>query len=184
MIKYNFADKSIRGLSSKDTPASINERLEWLRCVLGYPPNTLASRIGSSKYAVINVLGEKNDDPSVSMVRSLCLVFPLINQNWIWTGIGEPFLKDHTDYIFSNQPAVPDIDTEVNARLREVREDTGHTQALFAAEIGTTRDSIAFTEINKSNISIITAKNLIKKFNVNPDWFLFGAGPKYRKPKS
>ena len=91
MKKYNFIEKSIRGLTQKDTPSTINERLEWLRCVLGYPPNTFASRIGSSKFAVLNVLGDKSDDPAVSMVRSICLVFPVVNQNWVWTGLGEPF---------------------------------------------------------------------------------------------
>lgn len=184
MKKYNFIEKSMRGLTSKDIPASINERLEWIRCVLGYPANTFASRIGSSKYAVINVLGEKNDDPSVRMVKNLCTVFPVVNEAWIWTGVGDPFLKDYDKYIFSHQETIPDIDTGVNQRVKELRTDTGYTQALFAAEVGTTRDSLAFVEINKSNLSLITAKQIISKFHANPWWLLFGSGQKYVKLKS
>lgn len=182
MKKDNFREKSIRGLSPKASPTTINERLEWLRCVLGYPVGAFANKIGSSKFAVINVLGEKSDDPSVRMVKNICHVFP-VNEMWIWGGIGEPFTSDYTNFIYSNEITIPEIDLEVNKRLKEVREDTGFTQALFASEIGSTRDSLAFVEIGKTNLSLINAKQAIKKFNVNCEWLLFGVGPKYKKPK-
>jgi DNA-binding XRE family transcriptional regulator len=181
MKKYNLSEKSIRGLTNKSPLDTMNDRIEFVRCVLGYPVSAFASRIGSSKHAVVNVCGERSDFPTIAMVENMCKVLP-VNKVWIYAGVGEPFEGSIEQYMYSKESTVQEVDTGINQRIKEIRASLGFTQALFAAEMKTTRDSLAFIETNKSNASVHLIKAVIKKYGVNPMWLLFGEGNHYLRP--
>lgn len=174
-------EKPLRNLP-KDLP-TMNDRIEYLRCVLGYPITPFTTKVGSGPAALKNVLLGKKD-PTMSLTNNLLKIFPL-NQEWLWMGHGEPFRVDDISkfmYDRGDKEGESGIDTDINERFREVRLDNKLSQVLFASEMNLTKDMVASIESNRQSVSIATLKKLSKKFNVSEQWLLYGVGNKYRRP--
>lgn len=161
---------------------TINDRIEYLRRSFGYPVSAFARKLGGSKSAMINVLSDsKNEDPSFKIIKAIVKVFP-VSEEWLLLGMGEPFTKDDiSDYKYSEGGSESTLDPELNSRISQIRNELGLSQAMFADSIGSTRDVISFIEINRTAVTVPIVKKVIKKYNINPTWILFGEGNKYRK---
>lgn len=160
----------------------MNDRIEYLRCVLGYPVTPFTTKVGSGPAALKNVLTGKKD-PSISLLNNILKIFP-VNQEWLFIGHGQPFtVDDISPYIFSKKREEKEeaFETEINERFREVRLDTGLSQVLFASELNLTKDMVASIESLRQGVSITTLKKLAKKFNISEVWFLYGVGNKYKR---
>lgn len=174
-------EKPLRNLP-RDLP-TMNDRIEHLRCVLGYPVTPFTTKVGSGPPAMKNVLLGKKD-PTMSLLNNILKIFP-VNQEWLFLGHGEPFtVDDISEYVYKKNKDKEDdsgIETEINERFREVRLDSGLSQVLFASDMNLTKDMVASIESNRQNISITTLKKLSKKFNVSELWLLYGVGNKYKR---
>jgi DNA-binding XRE family transcriptional regulator len=159
---------------------TINDRIDHVRVTLGYPINQFAKKIGSSLSAAVNVLGDKKDDPSMKMVKNICKVFP-VNERWLLVGDGKPFTQTDLSSFKYTKESTHEIDLGIIDRVKMIRKGLGLSQALFASEIGMTRDSLAFMENNRSALQINAFKRIVMRFRVSCEWLLLGAGPRYRK---
>lgn len=178
MKNYKLIENSVRGINSIKDTQTINDRIDFVRCTLGYSITSFSAKIGSSKSALINVLdARKKILPPMKMVQNILQAFP-IDEVWMYNGIGKPFTKDIKDLIVTNQKA-NEIDTSISARLKEIRESQDLTQALFATELGVSRDSYAFVESNRTNPTVDLIKRVVLKYKVSPTWLLFGSGKRH-----
>lgn len=180
--EFSYVVKPIRELP-KGLP-TMNDRIEFIRCTLGYPVNTFAIKVGASKASIKKVLAG-TATPTMKLLLNILEIFP-VSKEWLYIGNGQPWTKDDlSDYIYevrseSNQG---DVDMDVNARLREIRNDSGLSQPVFAAALGLTKDIVAFIETGRTGISIPTLKKILKKYNVSDQWMLWGVGNKYKVRK-
>jgi DNA-binding XRE family transcriptional regulator len=159
----------------------ISDRIEYIRCVLGYTPNALALKTGSSKVFIRKTL--MGGDASMKLIQSLLKVFP-VNESWLFLGTGEPFkVDDISDYIFTKRGDVDTIDLDVAKRIKEVRIDSGLTVSLFADSIKATKDMAVNFETGRTGLSVDALKKIIKAYNVNDSWILWGIGNKYKIKK-
>jgi DNA-binding XRE family transcriptional regulator len=157
----------------------ISDRIEYLRCVLGYPPNALALKTGSSKAFMRKTL--MGSDPSMKLIQSLLKVLP-VNESWLFLGTGEPFrVNDISEFIYNRSKNFDDtIDTDISKRIKEIRLDSGETQAVFAASIGVTKDMYVNIEQGRTGLTVAVLKRIIKKQNLNDTWMLWGVGNKHK----
>lgn len=64
----------------------------------------------------------------------------------------------------------------MNARIKEVREAKGLSQADFAELLNLKRNSISLIEVGKRNPSDRTILDICNKFNVSEEWLRTGEG--------
>ena len=161
----------------------MGDRIEYIRCVTGYPVPAFAVKTGAAKNSIKKVL-EGKTDPTLKLIQNILAIFP-VNQEWLYLGTGDPFkVDDLSDYFFKkdeDRRADDYVDVEVNERLKEVRLDQDMSQPVFAAAVGTTKDILAFIETGRSGVTVPILKRVIKKFNVSDQWMLWGVGSKYKK---
>lgn len=74
-----------------------------------------------------------------------------------------------------------EINQELSARIKEVREDQGMSQRAFASAIGVSGASVAKIETGVNNPSEQTLRMICSTFNVNRRWLENGFEPKYRE---
>lgn len=161
---------------------SIQDRIDWVRCVLGYSVTEFARRVGASKSGMRNVL-ESDSEPSLRIIGNISALFP-IDRAWLLLGRGEPITKeDISEYIYSpeynNQHSSEDVDKPIVDRIIEVRTEKGLSQVLFANEMGVSRDIISAIESMRTNPSVMFIVRLCKKYGINPNWLLLDMGSKY-----
>lgn len=70
---------------------------------------------------------------------------------------------------------------ELNARIKEIREDQGLSQRAFASAIGVSGASIAKIETDVNNPSEQTIRMICSTFKVNRNWLEHGFEPKYKE---
>lgn len=172
-------EKPLRSLP-KDLP-TMNDRIEYLRCILGYPITPFTTKVGSGPAAIKNVLAGKKD-PSINLLSNIIKIFP-VRPEWLYIGNGQPFNVDDVSSFMYKRGAgkEEEVEKEINERFREIRIDSGLSQVLFASEMKMTKDMVASIEINRQGVSITTLKKLARKFNVSEMWFLYGVGNKYKR---
>ncbi len=181
-----FLVKPIRKIEpSPKSLKSINDRIDFIRCIFGYEVNRFNTLSGTTKGALMNVLKiESPSEPRLTMIKAICAALP-VHREWLVFGTGEVFTKsDITPYIQGpeNKPRVNSwavIDPEILKRIIEVRVDKELTQTTFGAKMNVNRSIIASIEGGKVNPSIMFIINFCKVFNVNSNWLLFGIGEKY-----
>lgn len=65
--------------------------------------------------------------------------------------------------------------TEINRRVKQVRERVGLTQKEFAAQIGVSRSFLSEIEAGKVKPSVETLIGVVTRFQIDPLWLLIGA---------
>lgn len=65
--------------------------------------------------------------------------------------------------------------TEINKRVKQVRERVGLTQKEFAAQIGVSRSFLSEIEAGKVKPSVETLIGIVTRFQIDPHWLLIGA---------
>lgn len=65
--------------------------------------------------------------------------------------------------------------TEINKRIKQVRERIGLTQKEFAAQIGVSRSFLSEIEAGKVKPSVETLIGIVTRFQIDPYWLLIGA---------
>lgn len=65
--------------------------------------------------------------------------------------------------------------TEINRRIKQVRERAGLTQKSFAEEIGVSRSFLSEIEAGKVKPSVETLIGIVSHFHIDPLWLLIGA---------
>jgi DNA-binding XRE family transcriptional regulator len=162
----------------------ISDRMEYVRCVLGYPVGAFANKIGSAKTSIVNVV-MKTTKPHMGMIDNLVRVFP-VSQEWLFMGKGSAFTVDDVSaYVHgSSEYDLGPIDDDIAGRVREIRADLGQSQAMFASELGVSKDTITFIELKRSGVSIPLLKRLLKKYSISESWMLWGVGRKYKQRQS
>jgi DNA-binding XRE family transcriptional regulator len=192
-----MANQATLGLSQKgqmkylETPLrplpkglpKIHDRIEHIRCLLGYPLTTFATKVGSAKASMKRVvMGETG--PHYNMLETLLTVFP-ISPMWLHMGDGPMWTKnDISQYYYQSGPTDENTDAEIAARIREVRKDQDLSQPTFGGLLGVTKDQIAFIETGRTGVSPRLLQKMVMKFNVYPEWLLMGTGNKYRKKQA
>ena len=73
-----------------------------------------------------------------------------------------------------------EINVDLNARIKEIREDVAMSQRAFGAEIGISGPAIAKIETNERNPSEQTIRAICIIFTVSRAWLEDGVGPKYK----
>jgi transcriptional regulator with XRE-family HTH domain len=64
----------------------------------------------------------------------------------------------------------------MHERIKNLRKDSGLTQAEFGERIGITFSSVSLLEKGKNNPSEQTIRAICSEFNVNRDWLVDGIG--------
>lgn len=173
-------EKPVRKLP--DGLPDINDRIEYIRCVLGYPVAAFTRKSGANRGTMVRVL-EKEADPSIYLIKSILKVFPIISDQWLYLGTGEPFkVDDIRKYMYGNDTR-PGMYDDINERLREIRLDLDMPQPLFAAAIGISKDTLANMETKRNHVTIPIIISCAKKFGISELWFLYGIGNKYKVKK-
>lgn len=163
----------------------IQDRIEYLRCVLGYPIKKFAKRVGFSENGYLKIV-ERDEIKTgwfFKLIEAIAVIFN-VDKNWIVTGSGSPYgRKDYSEYMFSAVKEDNSNDrTQLGRRFKQVREDRGQTQAAFAGSLEISTDVIAKVEIGKIYPSIATLNKVIKKYGVLDPWLLRGEGNRYPVP--
>lgn len=65
--------------------------------------------------------------------------------------------------------------TEINKRVKQVRERVGLTQKEFAAKIGVSRSFLSEIEAGKVKPSVEALIGIVTRFQIDPYWLLIGA---------
>jgi transcriptional regulator with XRE-family HTH domain len=65
--------------------------------------------------------------------------------------------------------------TEINKRVKQVRERVGLTQKDFAAQIGVSRSFLSEIEAGKVKPSVESLIGIVTRFQIDPHWLLIGA---------
>jgi len=66
--------------------------------------------------------------------------------------------------------------TEINRRVKQVRERSGLTQKDFAEQIGISRSFLSEIESEKVKPSVEALIGIVTRFQIDPHWLLIGAG--------
>lgn len=74
-----------------------------------------------------------------------------------------------------------DINNEMSARIKEIREENAMSQRAFASEIGISGPSVANIETGSRNPSEQTIRMICSVFKVNREWLEYGFEPKYKE---
>lgn len=161
----------------------INDRIEYVRCILGYDVKGFARKIGSSPAALLNVVSkDSNVEPTMKMVTSMITLLP-VSKEWLFMGTGEPFTVKDVKPFFPERTGGATLDENVPLRVKQIRMEAGLNQTFFAAKLGMSRDSYGFMETNKVDLQLYALKKLVIEFNVSCQWVLFGIGDRYTKKK-
>jgi DNA-binding XRE family transcriptional regulator len=164
--------------------STINQRVKYIMDQLEYEEGNFSRKVGVSKGALINVI-KNNEDPSYALLRNITTVFP-VSQKWLLLGEGKPWTKDNLEKFKAGdgyEESHHEVDTDVNARFKEVRSSNDFSQTIFASELGVTRDVVAGIENNRTSPTISMVKTLHSRFGVNPMWLIYGDTPMYFKKK-
>lgn len=161
---------------------SIGDRVEYLRCALGFPLNAWTTKIGTNPNFFQKVVKE-GATPTMNMLNNVLKVLP-VSKEWLFLGQGQPFTADDVSpYVHTSvkDRRKEQINHEINDRFRVIRQDKGLSQVLFGNDLGVTKDVVASIENKRQNVSVHIIIELAKKFDVNELWMLYGTGNKYKK---
>ncbi len=154
----------------------VNRRLKLVREQLKYPIDMFARKLGLNlkSYEKIEI---GKSFPSFQLFKNVGNCFP-VNIKWLTSGEGQMFHSDITDYLFTGKVAKLDkeVDQDVIKRFKEIRINSGFSQAMFANEIGVTRDVVNSIEQGRQDIPRYVMKALSNKYQINLNWFVGGFG--------
>lgn len=163
---------------------NIHDRVLYIMNQLHYDKKTFARKIGVMESALTSVIDRKRD-PSFKMIRNICSIFP-VSEEWIFLGMENPFTTPDIKAFQADQEVGNDhrnVDIGINTRVKQVREEAGMSQAVFAGYLSISRDVITAMETLRTSPSATVLKRIVLKFNINPVWILMGEGSKKRNQK-
>jgi transcriptional regulator with XRE-family HTH domain len=79
---------------------------------------------------------------------------------------------------YGNKP----VGDSMGDRVREIRLALKMKQAEFSTGIGISIPTLSSIETSKGNLTLDQFVKIVKDFNVNPDYLLFGDKPMFRDP--
>lgn len=168
----------------KQSIEQIHDRIHLVMRTLKYDEAAFARKIGISKPAVVSVL-QKKSNPSYAMINNITQILP-VSQQWLFMGSGEPWtVKDLAAYKSDAkvEDSHRDVNEEINNRVKIIRMQSGHTQALFAGELKISRDVITGIETFRTSPSAALIYRISETFLVNPNWIIRGDGDMHFRPK-
>lgn len=183
-MKTKFLVKPMRKLP-EDLP-TIADRIEYVRCIFGYPVLKFAKKVGTMKASIENILtGNKN--PSLKILDGLCTVFQ-VSKEWVILGSGKPpVVKPDSELIYTEgskgQKNMTDEELEealeFGQRVKEIRMDKNMSQAVFAATLGQLTDSLGRVEQGRNRVTLLLVKRVAKAHGATLEWLVWGTGAKY-----
>lgn len=70
----------------------------------------------------------------------------------------------------------------MNSRMKEIRLDSGLSQAKFGKELFISQDHVSSMENGRRALTERTINDICNKFHVNEEWLRHGTGEKYIDP--
>ena len=70
----------------------------------------------------------------------------------------------------------------MNSRMKEIRLDSGLSQAKFGKELFISQDHVSSIENGRRSLTERTINDICTKFCVNKEWLKYGTGDKYIDP--
>lgn len=164
---------------------SVQERIEYIRCVLGYPMEEFAKKLKKSTEEMKGIcLGRSL--PTLPLLTKISKEFPVIKQEWLLLSSGPvPTPESMHKYFFEGEVSEANrfqtIDVEVLKRIKEIRMDYKLTQLEYASLIGCSEYLIINIERLKASASVALVKRISKQFHAHTDWIIWGKGEKYTR---
>lgn len=175
-MKDKFLVKPLRSLPKERESFEIGDRIEFLRCILGFPVPAFARKFGTTTAAMENVL-YKRKLPTIKLIQAIPLVLGA-DGNWVVSNIGEPYpTKDYSAYIYTEpQSKINDEYSSIAKRLKEVRVFFNLTLAKFANALDESLDYVASIEYGRQRATIAYVNKVIVKFGILDPWMWRGEG--------
>ena len=141
----------------------MKERLKQLRKVLGLNQKEFAEPLNVS-HAAVSSYEKGIRSLTDRTISDICRVYN-VNETWLRTGIGEMFdISD--DALRSN----------INERIRALRESMSISQEEFGKRLGVSRSVIKNIDYKKTVPKDLFIDLLCKTFSVNKEWLISGTG--------
>lgn len=178
-MKTDYKVEPVRDIYELET---VSDRIEYIRCTLGYPISHFARKIGGNLMSVKNIVGKKYASPRLSVLQTIAEVFP-VSLEWLVIGTGNAFSEKLKDHYYNEAMGInlsgKQIVVDINARIKQIREDQNMSQAIMANILRNTRDVISSIENNRQNPTSILYQNLAKMLKINLHWLITGEGKMY-----
>jgi len=179
-VKSKYKVEPVRDINEL---ATVSDRIEYIRCTLGYPLSHFARKIGGNLMSIKNMVGKKYASPRLSVLETMAEVFP-ISLQWLVMGEGDAFTSKLTDYYYDTNIGInlsgKQIVVDINGRIKLIRESQNMSQAIMANILRSTRDVISSIENNRQNPTSILYQNLASKLKINLNWLISGEGEMYK----
>lgn len=182
MATVKLLEKPIRKLP--DGLPEIQDRIEYIRCILGYPLKPFIRKMGFTLpgYQKIMVRNETKTGWFITLIERVVSILD-VDKAWIYMGTGSPYgKKSYDDHMYSNSSEGVDkrgLRKEIGRRFKSVREDKNLTQAIFGSSLGIGLSHVSKIEAGVLMPTIPAINKLIKKYGVLDPWLLRGEGPRY-----
>jgi DNA-binding XRE family transcriptional regulator len=163
----------------KGTPL-IQDRIEFLRCILNYDIPRFARKTGVSQKGYEGMVIHNKEARLLSFIDTLEAVFG-VDRNWLLTNQGRPYKKGYSEHIYTEtKPGrkyrEPVGRGSIAERFKEVRERLDMTQTVFGATLGESFVTINRIENGERSASIELVNKLVLKYGVPDAWILRGEG--------
>jgi transcriptional regulator with XRE-family HTH domain len=146
------------------------ERLNFLINQIGITKKAFAIQCDISKAQIFNYLAGKQE-PKAIFFRIIKEHYSWINLEWLITGEGELDLRKTTEQ------RKDEFDLKrIGGRIGYIRAKSGETQSQFAEKTGLSKGNLSGLENHEYEPSYRAIIKILKSYNVNPRWFLFGEG--------
>jgi DNA-binding XRE family transcriptional regulator len=183
--KYKLIEKPLISLpQDPNDMLTASLRIEFLRCLFGYPVNIFANKIHTPVQFTEKIC-KGESDPSLRTLEVIAMTFPVKNE-WLFLNTGDPLtVEDYTEYIYvpGKHKKQETIDEGLINRFIEVRSDNNMTQLQFASVLNITHDILKSIEARRAPITIWLLKKFIEVFGVMDEYALWGTGNKYKEGK-
>ena len=164
---------------------SLSDRVEHIRCLLGYPMSEFAELLDVDEIMLKKMLSGNTGvglNIILKIIFKLQEVFPIINDQWLLVaGTGKVFKNDsYISYCYGS-----DSDVDIALRLQQVRQMHDLSLEEMAEKIGSTKYIVTNIENLRSPMTVPFMRRVIKTFKLDTDWFVWGRGlvpqPKRKK---
>jgi transcriptional regulator with XRE-family HTH domain len=178
--KYKLLEKPL--IKIPNNFPRMSDRVEFVRCIFGFPLKSFANHLGTSLNTVTMVCkGEKQ--PNIRLLNVICEAFP-VNKSWLAFNEGSDqvvTVKDYSSYIYQGGKTKQDqIDEELVKRFILLRVEAGLTQHQLALKVKTSYDVIKGFEAKRTGIPIPLFKKLIEFYGIPDEFALWGTGPQVK----
>lgn len=178
-MKSILIEKPIRKLTAE--LLTIPDRVEYIRCILGYPVLAFERTLGLKNGTYKNYVHYDGKHFRLDTVDKIEQVMG-VNKDFILTGAKSAYPKNgYEEFIYKNpkdKRFADTTDVEVGARVREIRAESGLIGALFAAKLDISPDQLYKIENGTNQLQIRTVNKLVKVFGIPDPWILRGEGRK------